>query len=72
MANMDITFKKITVQIPDELLKNAQEFTQEGVTQTVNAGLEKLAASLAYQRLGELRGKFPGIELDGSSSREGR
>ncbi len=49
--------RKITVEVPAELLEKAQRASGSGVTQTVRAGLELLAASQAYARLRQLRGK---------------
>jgi len=49
--------RKITLELPEDLLRKAQECTGEGVTSTVRRGLELLAASTAYSRLRSLRGK---------------
>ena len=49
--------RKITLEIPEDLLRKAQESTGEGVTATVRRGLELLAASTAYTELRQLRGK---------------
>jgi hypothetical protein len=49
--------RKITIEIPEELLEKAQEATGSGVTQTVRMGLQLVAASQTYARLRELRGK---------------
>lgn len=49
--------RKITVEVPEELLKKAQRASGSGITQTIRAGLELVAASLAYAQLRELRGK---------------
>ena len=49
--------RKITLELPDDLLRKAQESTGEGVTATVRRGLELLAASTAYTELQKLRGK---------------
>lgn len=49
--------RKITVQVPERDLAMAQEFTGEGVTETVRAGLKRLASIQAQQRLRALRGK---------------
>ena len=49
--------RKITIEIPEELLEKAQQATGSGVTQTVRTGLQLVAASQAYARLRELRGK---------------
>ncbi len=51
------TARKITVQIPQELLKKAQQASGTGITQTVRTGLQLVAASRAYARLRQLRGK---------------
>lgn len=51
------TARKITVEIPAELLKKAQIASGTGITQTVRAGLQLVAASQAYARLRQMRGK---------------
>jgi hypothetical protein len=49
--------RRITVEVPTELLVKAQKASGSGVTQTVRAGLQLVAASQAYARLRQLRGK---------------
>jgi hypothetical protein len=49
--------RKITVEIPGELLDRAQRASGAGITQTVRTGLQLLAASNTYDRLRRLRGK---------------
>jgi hypothetical protein len=49
--------RKITVEVPAELLERAQKASGAGVTQTVRAGLQLLAASHTYGQLRALRGK---------------
>jgi hypothetical protein len=49
--------RKITVEVPPELLSKAQKASGAGVTQTVRTGLQLVAASEAYSRLRRLRGK---------------
>jgi hypothetical protein len=49
--------RKITVNVPAELLEKAQEASGGGITQTVRTGLELVATSRAYERLRQLRGK---------------
>jgi hypothetical protein len=51
------TDRKITVQIPRELLDKAQKASGTGITQTVRTGLQLVAASRTYARLRQLRGK---------------
>jgi hypothetical protein len=49
--------RKITVEVPAELLEKAQRASGSGITQTVRAGLQLMAASEAYARLLQFRGK---------------
>jgi hypothetical protein len=51
------TARKITVEVPVELLEKAQRASGSGITQTVRTGLQLVAASQAYARLRQLRGK---------------
>lgn len=51
------TARKITVEVPAELLKRAQRAGGTGITQTVRTGLQLVAASQTYARLRQLRGK---------------
>jgi len=63
--------RKITVEVPEDLLENALASTGEGITQTVRQGLELVAAGRAYDELRRLRGKLRlGIEIE--SLREDR
>jgi hypothetical protein len=55
--NMIETARKITVEVPPQLLAKAQRATGTGITQTIRAGLELLAASETYEKLLQLRGK---------------
>jgi hypothetical protein len=50
--------RKITVEVPQDVLKDAQAFTGEGVTETVREGVKKLASIKAQQELRNLRGTF--------------
>ena len=51
------TARKITVEIPPELLEKAQRASGLGITQAVRTGLQLVAASETYARLRSLRGK---------------
>ncbi len=51
------TVRKITVEVPAELLQRAQSAGGTGITQTVRTGLQLVAASQTYARLRQLRGK---------------
>ncbi len=52
-----MTARKITVEVPSDLLEKAQRASGTGVTQTVRTGLQLVAASGTYARLRRLRGK---------------
>jgi hypothetical protein len=49
--------RKITVEIPPELLDRAQRASGASITQTVRTGLQLVAASQTYAKLRGLRGK---------------
>ncbi len=51
------SIRKITVEIPEELLSKAQKASGAGITQTIRAGLELVAAGRAYDRLLQFKGK---------------
>ncbi|MFQ5903009.1 MAG: hypothetical protein ACE5JO_04900 [Candidatus Binatia bacterium] len=65
------TAKKITVQIPEDLLRKAQEATGLGITPTVRQGLQLVAAGPAYEKLRRLRGRVK-FSLDLNSLRQDR
>jgi hypothetical protein len=49
--------RKITIEIPADLLDQAQQATGSGITQTVRMGLQLVAASNAYAQLLSAQGK---------------
>jgi hypothetical protein len=49
--------REITVLVRGQLLANAPEAVNAGVSETVRKGLELLAANDAYERLLKMRGK---------------
>ena len=51
------TTRKITVEVPPDLLERAQKASGAGITQTVRTGLQLVAASQTYTRLRQLKGK---------------
>ena len=63
--------RKITVEVPEGDLAAAQAYTGEGITETVRAGLKKLASIRAQQELLKLRGKFK-FTIDLAELREDR
>ena len=57
--------RKITVEVPEDLLERVQGFTGEGLTETVREALRRLDAFRAQQEFRKLRGTFQGsINLD--------
>jgi len=50
--------KKVTIEVPEDLLEKAQQATGSGITQTVRTGLQLVAASQAYAQLRQARGTF--------------
>ena len=60
---MTTKLKKLTLQVPNDLLTRAIQATGEGITPTVRRGLELVAASGAYRNLRSLKGKVK-LKLD--------
>lgn len=63
--------RKITVEVPEDLLERAVESSGEGITATVRRGLELVAAGRAYEALRSLRGKVR-LNIDLERLREDR
>ena len=51
------TARKITIEVPPNLLERAQQASGAGITETVRTGLQLVAASQTYAHLRQLRGK---------------
>lgn len=49
--------KKLTIEVPEDLLERATAVSGQGITPTIRRGLELVAASGAYARLRDLKGK---------------
>jgi len=62
------TARKITVEVPRDLLDKAQRASGKGITQTVRTGLQLLAASQAYDRLLQSQGNVR-LSRHGKSSK---
>jgi len=54
---MNAAARKVTIELPAELLEQAQQATGSGITQTVRTGLQLVAASQTYAQIRQLRGK---------------
>ena len=49
--------RKVTVHLPEALLRKAQQSTGKGLTETIRDGLRLVSAGDAYRELQRLRGK---------------
>lgn len=68
---MPTKLKKLTLQVPNDLLTRATQATGEGITPTIRRGLELVAASGAYRDLRSLKGKIK-LQLDLAKLRQDR
>jgi hypothetical protein len=50
--------KKLTILLPEDLVRAATKATRQGITPTVRLGLKLVAARDAYETLRDLRGKI--------------
>lgn len=50
--------KKITANLPQELLQRAMQASGEGLTPTLRRGLELVAAKEVYKKLLKAKGKY--------------
>lgn len=48
--------RKITVHVPDDLLRQAQKASGQGITETIRQGLRLVAAGETYRQVAKLRG----------------
>jgi len=65
------TKRKVTIEVPAELLRRARRSTGEGITATVRRGLELVAARSAYEELRLLRGAVR-LAIDVEALRQAR
>lgn len=65
--------KRITANLPEELIIEATSVTKAGITDTLIQGLKMIKRSTAYEKAQVLKGKFkPHIDLDVSRERHSR
>ena len=65
--------KRVTANLPEELLRAATRASGMGITGTMVRGLELLARHRAYEKALRLKGKLDlRIDLDASRERAGR
>ena len=64
--------RKVTVLLPEELLRSARQATGQGITATIRRGLRLVAASRAYDGLQRRRGKVRfSIDVEGLREERG-
>ena len=66
-----MTARRITANLPSELLEQAMKATGRGITETLIAGLERLRRADAYRKAMTLKGKIQ-VAVDLETSRERR
>lgn len=66
-----MTIKRISANLPAELLEDAMETTGRGITDTLTEGLELVRRTGAYRKAMRLKGKIE-LDLDMDVSRERR
>ena len=63
--------KRITANLPKDLLEDAMKVTKKGITETLAEGLRQLRRQSAYEAAMALRGKIK-LDVDLEESRERR
>jgi hypothetical protein len=66
---MSKTKKRITANLPFDLLRESTRLTRKGITETLIYGLELIKRASAYKKAQALKGKLK-LSLDLDSSRE--
>ncbi len=68
-----MTARRITANLPSELLEQAMKATGRGITDTLVEGLERLRRAGAYRKAMTLKGKVRlAVDLDTSRERRRR
>jgi len=63
--------RRITANLPEDLLRDAMRVTGEGITETIISGLSLIRRTRAYDQAMRLRGKVR-LTIDLDESRERR
>lgn len=61
--------KRITANLPEELLASAISVTNKSITETIVEGLERIKRSTAFSKAQSLKGKL-NLKIDIGKSRE--
>lgn len=68
-VSMSIMTKRVTANLPDDLLQDAMEVTGKGITDTLIEGLRRVRQTRAFEKARALRGKIS-LKVDLEESRE--
>jgi hypothetical protein len=63
--------RRVTANLPDDVLRDAMVVTGEGITETIVTGLRLVRRTRAYERAMALKGKIR-LDVDLTTSRERR
>jgi hypothetical protein len=63
--------RRVTANLPEDVLRDAMAVTGEGITETIVTGLRLVRQARAYERAMALRGKIR-LDVDLATSRERR
>lgn len=63
-----MTLRRVTANLPSDLLEAAQEVTGKGITETLIEGLEQVRRRRFYDRALALEGKLP-LKIDTEETR---
>jgi hypothetical protein len=66
-----VSARRITANLPDELLREAMAATGRGITETLTEGLRLVKRSRAYEKAMRLKGRVV-VSVDLAESRERR
>ncbi len=66
-----MTSRRITANLPVDLLEDAMQVTGKGITETLVEGLQRVRRSRAFRRAMALKGKIR-LDVDLEASRERR
>jgi hypothetical protein len=71
MVSINIMTRRITANLPRDLLRDAMDATGKGITETLVEGLERIRRAKALDRARALRGRIT-LQVDLEESRERR
>lgn len=74
LVSIDVmTARRITANLPDDLLESAMQITGKGITETLIEGLEQVQRRRFYERSLALRGKLRlSVDLEETRGRHHR